>query len=260
MVLPTTRTDAEQVFLAHLALIERIIAAVARRHALVGDDADDFASWTRARLIENDYAILQKFENRSSMATYLTVVVANLFRDYRVQQWGRWRPSVAARRLGATAMRLEMLLYRDGHTLAQACELLRSSGLSTLTDRELAELAARLPARMRTMEVDAPPPPSAAAEQCADTDLWMSEQAEDWSAATGALQRALAALPAEDQVILRLRFWEGFTVADIARTLRLEQKPLYRRLDRDLLRLRELLEADGLDGPAVAGIFSGGPA
>ena len=101
MAPPFSRDEAEQLFLAHLGVIERIIAAMARRHALVGDDADDFASWTRTRLIENDYAILQKFAGRSSMSTYLTVVVANLFRDYRVQQWGRWRSSVAAKRLGA---------------------------------------------------------------------------------------------------------------------------------------------------------------
>jgi RNA polymerase sigma factor (sigma-70 family) len=256
MVAPTTRTEAEQTFLAHLALIERIIAAVARRHALVGDDADDFASWTRTRLIENDYAILQKFESRSSMATYLTVVIANLFRDYRVQQWGRWRPSVAARRLGDTAVRLEMLLHRDGHSLAQACELLRSAGLTELGDRELADLAARLPARVRTVEVVVPTPPCAEAEQRADSELWRGEDEEEWQGTSGALQRALAALPAEDQVILRLRYWDGFSVADIARTLRLEQKPLYRRLDRDLLRLKELLEADGVDAPAVSSFFS----
>jgi RNA polymerase sigma factor (sigma-70 family) len=61
-----------------------------------------------------------------------------------------------------------------------------------------------------------------------------------------ALARALGQLSAEDHVIVRLRFWEGLTVADIARALGLAQKALYRRLDRALATLRARLERDGV--------------
>lgn len=255
----TTRTDAESTFLIQLGLIDRIIASVARRHGLEGDEADDFASWVKAKLIENGYAAIQKFQDRSSIATYLSAVIANLFRDYRTQQWGRWRSSAAALKLGTLAVRLEMLLYRDGHTVGQAIQVLRSTGATDLSDREIAELAARLPARVSARvhpPVDAASVASAETAQQADAELWRAEQTQEWAAACGTLERALASLPPDDQLILRLRYWEGFTVAEIARTLRVDQKPLYRRIDHALGRLRGLLEAEGLDGACVADFLS----
>jgi hypothetical protein len=46
--------------------------------------------------------------------------------------------------------------------------------------------------------------------------------------------------------VLRMRFEDGCSVADISRTLRLDQKPLCRRLERLLADLRAALEAAGL--------------
>jgi DNA-directed RNA polymerase specialized sigma24 family protein len=43
-----------------------------------------------------------------------------------------------------------------------------------------------------------------------------------------------------------MRYWEGTSVADIARALGLPQKPLYRRLERALAALRAALEAAGV--------------
>jgi RNA polymerase sigma factor for flagellar operon FliA len=46
------------------------------------------------------------------------------------------------------------------------------------------------------------------------------------------------------------------SVADIARTLRLDQKPLYRRIDGSLARLRPALEAGGVDRDLAAELLS----
>jgi len=48
----------EQLFLAHLPEIERVIRSVCARRALYGADAQDFASIVKYRLIENDYEVL----------------------------------------------------------------------------------------------------------------------------------------------------------------------------------------------------------
>ncbi|HWK88680.1 MAG TPA: sigma-70 family RNA polymerase sigma factor [Longimicrobium sp.] len=251
MVPPAGQPDPTDLFLAHRNSIEKIIAKVAYAKALASADADDFGQWVRTRLIENDALILRKFQGRAGIETYLTVVIGNLYRDYRVQEWGRWRPSVAAKRLGAEAMRLEALLYRDGYPLSQAITVMRSSG-TELTERELHELAAQIPVRMRTREllgVDAPDPIAA---ESADADIREAEDAREWNHVLAALNRALDDLPAEDAVIVRLRYLEAFSVADIARKLHLEQKPLYRRLDRVLVQLRERLVAEGVDRGALA--------
>lgn len=60
------------------------------------------------------------------------------------------------------------------------------------------------------------------------------------------LRASLAELPAEDQLILRMRFWDDSSVADIALMLRLEQKPFCRRLESIESRLRTTLTARGL--------------
>src|SRR5215216_1633249 len=87
------RPQLETLFLDNLSVIERIIGAACRRYGLVSADAEDAASWLKLRFVQDDYAVLQKFRGESALPTYLTVVITMLFRDYRVQQWGRWRPS-----------------------------------------------------------------------------------------------------------------------------------------------------------------------
>jgi hypothetical protein len=57
-----------------------------------------------------------------------------------------------------------------------------------------------------------------------------------------ALGGAVLALGDQDRLILRLKFQNGRGIADIARTLQLEPKPLYRRLDALLHRVRAALE------------------
>src|SRR5215211_7323506 len=105
--------EFEAVFVRHLDWIQRTSAAVCRRHGLQRADAQDFTSWVTLRLVENDYAILRRFRGESALTTYLVVVVATLYREYRVKRWGRWRPSAAARRAGPVAVRLETLVHRE---------------------------------------------------------------------------------------------------------------------------------------------------
>jgi RNA polymerase sigma factor for flagellar operon FliA len=65
----------EALFVSQLAVIERVISFVSSRHHMPGVEADDFASHAKLKLIEDDYAILRKFQGRSSLRTYLTVVI-----------------------------------------------------------------------------------------------------------------------------------------------------------------------------------------
>ena len=232
--------DPARAFLDHLPTIERVVGIIARRNALSQHDAEEFASWVRARIIDSDYAIFRKFAGRSSIPTYLSVVLGNLFHDYRNSVWGRWRPSAAAQRHGPIGIRLEELLYRDGHSLREATEVLRSAG-ATLTDLEIARMATTLPARQMSSEV----PLESLEGTVSEADAGASSATTDDDFLM--LRSAFAELPAEDQLIMRMRFWDDISVADIARALRLEQKPLYRRIESIESRLRALLTARGLD-------------
>ena len=237
-------------FVAHLPIIERVIAIIARRHVMSTTDAADFSSWACARIIESDYAAFRKFGGRSSMSTYLGAVFAHLFLDYRDSIWGRWRPSVAAKKLGPVGIRLDELLHRDGCSLREARETLRSAGF-TESDIEITRMAAQLPLRQSTSEV--PLKSIEGSFQEADGSAMDAFPDED---GLDALRAAVNALPAEERVIMRMRYWDDVSVADIARILRLDQKPLYRRIEAIEQSLRDMLTARGLDRDRARNLLS----
>jgi RNA polymerase sigma factor (sigma-70 family) len=252
------RQALEALLRDNLGLVDRIAASLCRRHGLAGDEADDFVSWTHSRLVEDDYATLRKFRGESALATYLTVVIGMLFREYRVREWGRWRPSAAARRLGRLAMRLETLIYRDKCTFAQAGQVLRSEG-EDVSDRQLIELLAQIPPKRlpRPLSVgsetlEATPAPSTADERVAG-----DEADRERLRIEAALFRALDSLPSEDRLIVQMWVWEEMSVADVARALNLPQKPLYRRIERALKQLRSHLEAEGVTLDSVRRLLEG---
>jgi RNA polymerase sigma factor (sigma-70 family) len=240
--------EYEAVFVSNLGVVEGVIRFVCQRHKLTASEADDFGSEVKLRLVENDYEVFRKFQYRSSLRTYLTIVIQRIYLDYRNHLWGKWRPSAEARRLGAVAIRLETLMTRDGLRFDQACEYLRTNEGVAATESDLAEIAVRLPLRPRRAMVgeevlDAIP---ARGNELDDRILFEERQAAA-RRILDALTSALKTLSDQDRLILRLRFQEALGVADIARALHIHQKPLYRRFEKLLEHLRNALEAAGVD-------------
>src|SRR5688572_2875890 len=162
--------DPGTLFLENLPWIEQVACTVCRKHGVWGDDAEDFASMAKLKLMEYDYAVLRKFRGDCSVTTYLATLVVLSFREYTRERWGRWRNSAAAEREGQLAKDLETLVHRDGCTLAQAAEQLRSAGKTEASDLELARILGRLPPRqpMRPKEVFTPRIKNALARESAD--------------------------------------------------------------------------------------------
>jgi RNA polymerase sigma factor for flagellar operon FliA len=252
--------DDHELYREHRDILEAAIARTCRRFRLSPADAEDFAGEFRLRLVKEDYAILKQFQGRSSLRTYLLVVVMRAFQDWRNARWGKWRPSAEAKRLGPLAQRLETLVVRDRHTLDEADEILRTNLGIAESRASLEAMLARLPVRhSRTFVADDSLEERPAADAPPDSELERYEAAEAARAAARALARAIIRLPAQDQLILRMRFQDCLTTADIARALHLEQKPLYRRIERLLLELRGCLERDGLtEAMAAQAIARGG--
>jgi RNA polymerase sigma factor (sigma-70 family) len=242
------RERLEALFLEHLSWIERVTQSFSRRNRLNEEDASDFESWVKLKLIEHDYYVLQRFRGESSLTTYLTTVIAMLAREYCVRYWGRWRPSAAAQRLGTLAIRLETLVFRDKYRLVQAIELLRVSGQTDLTVRELIELFSSLPERTTSrptkVGTDVLENEPAVTETVDPVEQRETERERDH--VNAALRTALSQLPPEDNLILRMSYWKNMRVAEIARALDLPQKSLYRRLTRLQRKMRKQLESAGL--------------
>lgn len=234
--------------------IEAVFAYIRRSQRLTADAGDEFSSWARLKLLENDCAILRKFQGLSSLRTFLVTVINRLFLDWRITEWGRWRPTADARRLGALAIELERLIVRDHLEFQQAASLLVSKGVAESheeCDRVWGELPQR-PGRRRATEdaLDSVPAPSPPRDPIA-----MDEAQASASRAGGALADALPQLSPEEQLIIRLRYQDGFTVARIAQLLGQEQKPLYRRIEQILGRLRVQMASAGVTADEVRGLL-----
>jgi RNA polymerase sigma factor for flagellar operon FliA len=225
--------------------VERIIAAVCRRKGVQGAEAEDFASIVKMHLLEDDYRVLREFRGQARLTTFLTTVIHNQLRDFRIRKWGRWRPSAAARRLGTVAVQLETQILRDGLTLEEAIQTLRHNFQVEETEAELEELAAQLPVRHQRYFTSDEVLQWAAAPAAPDPVEEGERQAQA-ETVQRALVEVLREVDEEDRLILRLRFEEGLMVSRIAPLLDLDQKALYRRIYGLLKALKEALERRGV--------------
>src|SRR5688572_10075713 len=205
---------SHEIYLANADLIERTLAWTCRRHSLFGADAEDFSSTARLHLIEDDYAVLRRFQERSSLTSYLIVVITRQFQDWRNARWGKWRPSAEAKRLGDVAVRLETLTGRDGFTLDEAHELLRTHHGITESREALESLAGRFPRRYKKSFVDGEVMDAMAASTgSAEDELETKEAAAAARRASDCLLSAMRHLAPQDRLILRMRFQDNCQVA-----------------------------------------------
>ena len=231
--------EAHELLTSNLAVIDRVVAFTCRRYRLDADEAEEFASTVRLKLIEDDYAILRAYEERSSFSTYISIVVQRMALDYRIHVWGKWHASAEAKRLGPLAVELEQLLHRDGRTLDEALVIL-APRVEGVTRESLQSIADRLPQRpARRRRVGLNEAESVAVTRPAEVEepLLADERRRASETLSALMSSLIAALPDDERLILQLRFEGGMTVAQIARVLRLDQKLTYRRIER---RMREI--------------------
>src|SRR5438132_13336625 len=219
--IPVKPIDAEEVFLTNLCLIDKAIGYVCHRNHVNRDEEEEFGSYVKLKLIESNYAIIRKFEGRSAFSTYMTTVIQRLFFQYRVQMWGKWRPSAQARRLGDKGITLERLLTRDGYTFGEVVEVLTTGAEPAFTRVELERMYIRLPSRMPrpVLVSDAGLPDVAAPDSDTSDGVLSGERAATARATATAIDQAIESMDAEDQIILRMRFVHACRVPEIAMAL-----------------------------------------
>jgi RNA polymerase sigma factor (sigma-70 family) len=258
--------SVEQLYLAQLETIRKLAAFACRRYGFAREEVEDFTQHVLVKIWADDCAVLRKYQGRSSLASYLAVVVQRALQDYVNSRWGKWRPSAEAHRRGQLAIDLETLLVRDRQGFDEACRILRSRGV-TATDAELSEIADRLPPPS-PRRIDgshegaaatgggdlrgsaAPGHREPVADESADDGIRKSERQQRRLHAMQALAVAVSALPAEDRLIAKML--GEFKVVEIAAHLGLDQKALYKRRDKIRARLREALESAGVSAADVA--------
>lgn len=248
-------SEARRTFEDRLTEIQDLTRRIARQHHLGREEREDFSSFVLLRMLEGDCAILRKFRGTSSLRTYLTVVVQRLLMDFRVQERGKWRPSVAARRQGTLGCQLDLLVNREGLELEQALAIVQHSRTTASRD-ELLRIASAVPRRRRPQLQpleDAPPiAVDGGVERCLlDRDIAALAK-RTWAA----LARHFSKLPEEDRRILEMRFKDGLTVCQVAAAVGVPVRRLYPRLARCLKRLGARMVEEGI-GPAAAEVLIG---
>jgi RNA polymerase sigma factor for flagellar operon FliA len=247
----------DDLFLRELDTIESAIGFACRRGKLYGPDAEDFASIVKLKLIENDYAVLRKFEGRCSFRMFILVVVQRLLLDHRNHLLGKWRPSAEAKRLGELAIRVERLVHRDRLRLDEAVDVMVRDNPG-LDRRAVLALASSLPPRQeRPREVPDDELDLTPAVERADGRLRERERAWTDDCVSRCLRAAIDELPNDERLVFRMRFEHEMTVAEIARALHVDQKPIYRQIHRRLRDLRRRLERSGLDADIVEDLTRG---
>jgi RNA polymerase sigma factor for flagellar operon FliA len=238
----------EKYFLDNLPLIDRVTAFVCRTFGLIGADAEDFASEVRIKLIDDDYAVLRKFEQKASLSTYLAIVIKRHYLDQKTHERGKWRPSTLARHGGEAAILLERLISRDRHSFGEALTIVRQK-YTELDSRAIEALATTIviPRRQRASEIERTEEmPEPASGVSAEDELLTSEREIAARHTSAILNRELGRLPSEDRLIMKLRFIDVMKVSSMAKLLKIDQKQLYRRIDRIVATLKEALLAAGV--------------
>ena len=239
-------TTASRPSPAEMDLLSDVIRQVARAHRVPPEDADDFIQTVHLRMLERQYDVFERFSGRSSLRTYLTVVVTRLLLDWRNSVYGKWRPSAAARRLGEEAVRIERLIVRDGYSASEAVELMCSEDLAR-SRSELEALADRIPVRHRRRLV---PDDTLAQSLCTafDDPVAAEECATQERRVRAALATAMKQLSTRDRRLIALRYARGCSVKTASVILQVEPKTLYRQMESVMRRLRRTLAAAGVSG------------
>jgi RNA polymerase sigma factor (sigma-70 family) len=132
-----------EAFLSCLRVINDVTAQVCRRHCLSADESEDFQSEVRRHFVQRDFERLRRFERRSSLQTYLIVVICRLFLDYRTL-WGVRSPVVSP----------EAVVVRADHdVLAARVQLALDRAREALEPEERLILKMRLKDRLSIADI-----------------------------------------------------------------------------------------------------------
>ena len=220
-------------FLAHYS---PLIMHVVRRYESDHGQVTDCYMHACGELSNDGFRRLLRYrpDGRAKFETWLTTVVANLCVDWRRRQHGRFRPIKAI----AALPELDQLVYRYVYVRGMPrdeCLHVLQAKFPALTERELAEINARLfslltpqqrwQLSVRTASIlpigDASTPDGDDASVQPEDPGPGPEELSQTEQERLQLEAAMARLPSQQRLLLRLRYQQNLTLEEIARLTRL---------------------------------------
>jgi len=242
-----------------LARYSSLMMHIVRRHEDDYDHATECFIHVCSALSDDNFRKLRAFrvDGPARFETWLKAVVSNLCVDWRRKEQGRSRPLASIARLPELEQQVYRCIYLRGMSRSQ-CHLLLVSRFPGLTEQRVAEINARLftmltpqqrwqlsirtPAS-RPLLYSVPSDDEDAAWQMAEPGPGPDDLAGELQEQQR-LQEALAQLPPEQRLLLRLRYEQDLTLSEVARLTR-QPDPFRanRRINAALQALARLLAA-----------------
>ena len=233
----------------HLSVIDKAIMAACRRHDVLEDQAEEFASHTKLKLIENDYQLIRSFQGKSSFQTYLFTVINRIFIDWLRMIKGRWRPSEYAKRLGSMGIKLEELMARKKLSYQEACYAIKINHGVSLDSSEYRKLADKISKQLLSnpKQVDIPLEEiKVSKSSLKDPVIDKNSQAIREKIAS-IIKDVRESLDANDKLILKMHFHDNLGISAISRILKLKRHGVDARLKFILVGFKEKIIANGIN-------------
>jgi len=215
-----------------LARYSPLILHVIRRHEADHDRAAECFIHVCGALSDAGFRRLRSYrpDGPARFSTWLMAVVANLCVDRRRKEQGRVRPFLSISRLPELDQQVFRSVYIRGMSRLQCLEML-APRFPGLTAARIGEINARLfklltpQQRWQLGTRDALLNPAVLGAASEDGDLSTQvatpgpgpDEAAAESQEVERLQQAMSRLPAEQRLLLRLRYEQGLTLAEVAR-------------------------------------------
>lgn len=211
-------------------------------------------------LIRDDYKALRQFKGKSTLKTYLSMIIANRMVEMIRKRRGRDRSNEKAKKYGPDGLLLHQKVTVEGKSPEEAYEELNAGGSFSLGLDQCREIIRDAGAHKRSGDPAYDPLQTTVKPGTLDTEKdrlivpdVTADPEEQVIAADAQTKRAqvigqlMEQLSGKDRLILRMRFPPGeeeqpMAVDEIAGLLKLKKKAVYMRISRALEKARTILE------------------
>jgi len=119
-----------------LPAVTRIVGFIRRRNHLDRDEAEEFDGFVKLKLVERSASILGGFRGRSTLETYLSVVVQRLFLDFRGDRKPKPLPLSSVRDEPTTGPAADPAVAREDQAAANRIKIALESALEKLETQD----------------------------------------------------------------------------------------------------------------------------
>lgn len=241
-----------------LARYSPLLMQVVRRFEIGEMQATDCFVHVCGALSDDGFRRLRAFrsDGAARFDTWLKTVASNLCVDWRRKLRGRIRPLCAVNRLPELEQRAYQCLYMQGMDRTESLHILQAR-FPDLTEQRLSEINARLfseltqrqrwqagvrKASMVSLDAAASPDDESPEPYLVEPGPGPDGQAEA-DEERRLVEAAMQQLPSQQRLLIRMRFEQNLTLAEIARlTGQSDTNRVYRQLEAAIVALRKFVD------------------